>query len=437
VRQLQQGEKDLLGRLVSIQGAEVGLFEVTAVQLEKSIVDANFSIQAAFATTGFHYYEAQPQGEDHKVVVDLALLTSSGLVETKMSMYRPDTKGGDPRLWIYRLTSLCPEVRPGDVIAIVQDGTSCTALNLSDPRASASEDDLTLRDRSASEPAVIAEVKRRSPSRGDIASDLDPAETAQSRFSEVQGLFPAGPTGATGVAVELLDRLRMIASAGPILSERRGDTAVGYAVETALGIKANSSKRPDYKGIEIKSGKSIRGNSNKTLFAKMFDRDMSPVGSYAGLLDKCGYFKEDGLKYLQCSVDGRAPNPQALVLSVDYQDGLLREKWGPLDSAELVAVWELARLQEDLANKHRETFWVEATEVQMPEGRGFAVSKVLHTSTPRLSAFTHLLSDGTVFVDHTIRQKPEGGTRDHGMLFRTKAKHLARLFKVEGEYALI
>ncbi len=394
MRQLHSGERGLLERLVSIQGAEVGLFEVTAVQLEKSIVDANFSIRAAFSATGFHDYEFQAQGENRKVVVDLALLTPNGLVETKMSMYRPDTKEGDPRLWIYRLTSLCPEVRPGEVIAIVQDGASCAALNLSDQ------------------------------------------ETAQSRFSEVQELFQAGPTGATGVAEELLDRLRMIASAGPIFTERRGDTAVGYAIETALGIKANSSKQPDYKGIEIKSGKSIRGNSNKTLFAKMFNRDISPVGSYAGLLDKCGYFKEDGLKYLQCSVDGRTPNPQGLVLSVDYQGGLLREKWGPPDSAELVAVWELARLQEDLANKHRETFWVEASPVQMPGGRGFALSKVLHTSTPRLSAFTHFLSDGTVFVDHTIRQKPEGGTRDHGMLFRTQAKHLARLFKVEGEYAL-
>ena len=54
MRQLQQGEKDLLGKLVSIQGTEVGLFEVTAVQLEKSIVDANFSIRAAFAATWIH-----------------------------------------------------------------------------------------------------------------------------------------------------------------------------------------------------------------------------------------------------------------------------------------------------------------------------------------------------------------------------------------------
>ena len=43
MRQLRQGEKDLLERLVSIQGAEVGLFEVTAWQLEKNIIDANFS----------------------------------------------------------------------------------------------------------------------------------------------------------------------------------------------------------------------------------------------------------------------------------------------------------------------------------------------------------------------------------------------------------
>jgi len=47
------------------------------------------------------------------------------------------------------------------------------------------------------------------------------------------------------------------------------------------------------------------------------------------------------------------------------------------------------------------------------------------------------LTGGMIFVDHTIRQKPEGGTWDHGMLFRTQAKHLDRLFKVEGEYALV
>ena len=169
----------------------------------------------------------------------------------------------------------------------------------------------------------------------------------------------------------------------------------------------------------------------------MFDKEKSPVGSYAGLLERCGYFKDDGLKYLQCSVVGSAANPQGLVLSVDYEEGILNEYWDGPEGTERVAIWELEVLRNALAEKHNETFWVEATEVQTPHGKGFSLKKVLHTSSPRLSAFSLFLSDGTVFVDHTIRQKPEGGTRDHGMLFRTKAKHLDRLFKVEGEYALV
>ena len=51
MRSLREAERDLLLQLTSIDGAEVGLFEVTAVQLEKSIIDANFSIRTAFAAT--------------------------------------------------------------------------------------------------------------------------------------------------------------------------------------------------------------------------------------------------------------------------------------------------------------------------------------------------------------------------------------------------
>ena len=393
MRSLREAERDLLAELASIDGAEVGLFEVTAVQLEKSIVDANFSIRTAFAATGFHDYALQPQG--NKVLAELSLLTALGMVETKISLYRPNTKAGDPRLWIYELDSLCPEARPRDIVAIVQDGDACVALNLSDLVRSGTGTDA------------------------------------------VNPLFRRSTSASSRVATELLKRLREVAATGPVLTSRTGDTAVGFAIETALGIPANSSKDPDYKGIEIKSGRSLRGDKNKTLFARMFDKEKSPVGSYAGLLERCGYFKEDGLKYLQCSVVGSAPNAQGLVLSVDYEEGTLNEYWDGPEGTERVAIWELGVLRDALANKHNETFWVEATEVHTPHGKGFSLKKVLHTSTPRLSAFSLFLSDGTVFVDHTIRQKPEGGTRDHGMLFRIKAKHLARLFKVEGEYALV
>ena len=54
------------------------------------------------------------------------------------------------------------------------------------------------------------------------------------------------------VAFELLAMLRKIASAGPIPSMVDADTSVGRTLETALGIDINSSKQPDYKGIELK-----------------------------------------------------------------------------------------------------------------------------------------------------------------------------------------
>ncbi len=393
MRQLEHTERDLLAQLASIDGAEVGLFEVTAVQLEKSIIDANFSIRTTFAATGFHHYALQPQGD--KVVKELSLLTAKGMVDTRVSLYRPNTKTGDPRLWIYGLDSLCPETRPQDIVAIVQDGDACAALNLSYLVRS--------------------------------GAGIDPVEP----------LFTRNTSAPSGAATALLERLREVAGTGPVLTTKTGDTAVGFAIETALGISANSRKTPDFHGIEIKSGRSLRGDKNKTLFARMFDKEKSPVGSYAGLLERCGYFKDDGLKYLQCSVVGSAANPQGLVLSVDYEEGILNEYWDGPEGTERVAIWELEVLRNALAEKHNETFWIEATEVQTPHGKGFSLKKVLHTSSPRLSAFSLFLSDGTVFVDHTIRQKPEGGTRDHGMLFRTKAKHLDRLFKVEGEYALV
>ena len=57
-------------------------------------------------------------------------------------------------------------------------------------------------------------------------------------------------------AAELASKLTEICSRGFVQTLRAGDTGVGYTLETLLGIAANSSKSPDYKGIEIKSGRS-------------------------------------------------------------------------------------------------------------------------------------------------------------------------------------
>jgi hypothetical protein len=390
IRPAENSERALLLEISQLPGIEVGLFEITSIQLEKAIIDANFSIRHSFLTTGFHDYGSQSQGGDSKVSHPIRVLTREGLVESTISLYRPQTKLGDPRFWISRLGQIHPHMKPGDLVAVVQDGSNCAAVCLSD-------------------------VARTS-----------------SGIREIGDHFGLAPSRASTVAVELLAKLRTLALHGPLPAVRSGDTAVGLSVETALGIKANSRQAPDYKGIELKSGRSLRGDKNKTLLAMVPDWGASPMSSYSELLYQYGYTKDDGLKYLQCSVTGLRPNPQGLSLAIDLSAGRLVESYSTVHASSPILYWDLDNLQQRVAKKHAETFWIEAEEV--PDG--FKLKRVIHTAAPRLSSLAMFLSDGTIFVDHTIRQKASGGTRDHGMLFRIKARDLRQLFTVEGNYLL-
>jgi len=390
MRALSAEERQVLLGISAIAGVEVGLFEVTSTQLKKSIIDANYSIQQAFLRTGYHDYDLQPQGTEHKTSRRVAVKTRDGLEESTLTLYRPPTGSGDPRFWVSLLGQIHPHLRPLDLAAIVQDGNSCLVASLSD--LARSGDDLT----------------------------------------DVKAHFGLAPSRATSVAVELLAKLRALALQGPLPAVRSGDTSVGLSVEAALGITPNPSRTPDYQGIELKSGRSLDGGKNKTLLAMVPDWNMSPVSSYSDLLHTYGYLKEDGLKYLQCSVDGIRPNPQGLSLSVDLTSGHLIETFTSNGMTTPILYWDLEEFASRLAEKHAETFWIEAGSVD----GGFQLNRVVHTTSPRLSSLALFLTDGTIFVDHTIREKADGGTRDHGMLFRIKARDLRQLFIVEGNYDL-
>ncbi|QKQ24306.1 hypothetical protein HUE58_04030 [Candidatus Ruthia endofausta] len=56
-------------------------------------------------------------------------------------------------------------------------------------------------------------------------------------------------------AEELLNKLILVSSKGFIPTVIVGDTDVRMTLETGLGIKANSNKEPNYKGIESKSSR--------------------------------------------------------------------------------------------------------------------------------------------------------------------------------------
>ena len=101
-------------------GNESAFIFLTETGLRKGILDATEIVRRYFSERNFHHYFKQSQGEDAKVVKHCKIVLNSSIVSTKVSLYRPDTKNGDPRLWIYGLKEYAS---PDDVLALVlKDG---------------------------------------------------------------------------------------------------------------------------------------------------------------------------------------------------------------------------------------------------------------------------------------------------------------------------
>ena len=132
---------------------------------------------------------------------------------------------------------------------------------------------------------------------------------------------------------------------GPIPSLLDADTSVGRTLETALNIPINSSKQPDYKGIELKSYRSKKGRSNrKNLFAQVPNWKLSKFKSSAEILDAFGYWREEDFK-LYCTVSSLKPNSQGLKLRLDRDIEWLHENSDRKDIGDFV-VWTLEKLHQ-------------------------------------------------------------------------------------------
>ncbi len=368
-------------------GIEFSVFEPTMTGLRKSILDATQAVSTHFDLEGFHLYDSQGQGPEHKVKKRAFLLSDDKMIKSTVSLYRPVTKSGDPRMWFSKLSQLC---EAGDQIAIVVFQDTLYLINLSKVRLAAS---------------------------------------LSSSTSNITKLLQALSKAELSVAEELLEKLRALAIK-PLPALRSGSTGVGYTIETMLGITANSSKEPDYKGVEIKSG---RGNKTRTtLFAQVPNWDLSPCKKSAEILNKYGYEREDDFK-LYCTVSTQKENSQGLSFIYDESKDELQEWYNKTD---LVAVWSGKLLRQRLKSKHSETFWVHA-ESQLIEGvEHFQLKTVTHTRAPILSQLLPLTQAGVITMDHLIKRNNKGRVTEKGPLFKIDKRNLDLLFPKPDVYNL-
>lgn len=302
------------------------------------------------------------------------------------SLYRPKTKKGDPRIWFYGIKL---HTTADDVWALFVEGGKIYGVNLS----RCSLDDIESNEQTQIAALILDRRRRR-----------------------------------TNAAEELLGRLREIAARGPMEALCKGATAIGRTLEHALGIEMNSSPYPDFKGIEIKAGRtSLTGRDTRpTLFACVPTWSRSRLKSSAAILEEHGYDR-DGTRKLYCTVSTRTPNSQGLQFELLDSDQILREFYNNSSPRE-VCVWELETLHKKLIQKHRETFWVRAASETIAGREHFCLTSVVHTSKPDCRQFDRLLADGTITMDHLIKEVATGGAREKGPLFKITRGRLGELF---------
>ena len=382
--------------------------QITTTGLKKSILDATTPMRTYFKENNIHDYELQSQGPENKVTKKTFILTGGKVIKTTTSLYRPVTKEGDPRLWIYGLKDT---TEADDIHAIIA--------------------------RNPDELYVINLTKINIPR--SCETDIE---------NPIRNLVKGLSDYADIVSEELLYRLLKFKGMW-LDTDLRADTAIGRQVEALLGIQMNASREPDYKGIELKSFRSQRPSIRKNLFCKVPDWDISFLKSGAEIVEKYGYMS-GGVKSYRNTLQCAAPNTQNLRLNMNYPNNLLEIEEDRRIDVDIfkkmadVAVWRLQTLHQCLLTKHHETFWIEVDSRKGDSGQEqFRFNKIEHTRNPNVSQFDILLEQSMITVDlllgrpkvDLVTGKPKKG--GDAVSFKIKKSAAGLLFPQSRLYSFI
>ena len=389
LRQLTDIERQRIKRLTA-ESVDVTLLQPTWTALDKGYMDATAPVRNYLKDTGLHNYDEQGRGaRENGVKIDTFLVSEREQIEAPASLYKPKakpTKDGDPRIWF---SNLHKYAYPDDMLAITEHNGQLFVIN-------------------------VTQVN--------IVDVLD-----EQKSGPLWTLIQTVSSGANAVANELLQKLRLIASGGYVSSVMAGhtSTSIGRTLEDALGIPMNSSREPDYKGIELKSARNK--TSRKQLFSQVPNWKISKFKSMTDILNAFGYPRPGYGDSLNCTVSASGVNPQGLTFKVDDTVGILNEystnpKFGAFAS------WYLSDLRNRLAEKHRETFWIHAESHIIAGHEHFELKSAIHTRNPILPQFDILVEMGDITMDHQMVRSPSGKAYEKGPSFKIKPAAMDLLF---------
>lgn len=373
-------ETALLSEIIKVYPKEYCLIRLTSTMLDKSIIDAGQDIRNLLKENKIlDYSSVIPGGDKHMLN---ALLISDDISPVTISCYRPKTKKGDPRFWIYGLKKL---MRNNEMVYLTTyNGQVC----------------------------VI------------------PLVTEFFNISTIKSFFITTSSSVLDECVELIRAFanQDILSVSPYKSNPKD---IGDTLERELNISPNSSKIADFKDtIELKAKR--KGTKTKdTLFSMVPDWGKSNIQSSPDMILSYGYKSKKYEDFIDLFVTvSNKPNNQNLFLEVDYDSELLIQKHvDPSGEISNTCVWTFDDLKTRLYEKHPETLWLIGKELKKNGQIFFRYESLEHTASPIFSSFLLLISQGIITYDWRGRVKSDRTKyKDKGHCFRLKPSHRNILF---------
>ena len=362
--------------------SEYCIIRMTKTMLDKSIIDASQSIRTILLEEGIVDYSELSQGE--KSIKNVLVLNNNDLEERKVSYYRPETKMGDPRFWVYELKNVA---RVGDLIYFTVFQEKLLVITL---------------------------------------------KGGENFENIIKALFDGGDDES--VLNELLEKIGVIKNKGWVLSANPNDSAdkdVGETLERELNLTINNLRTADYKGaIEIKC-KRLKSKTRSGLFAQVPNWDLSKYSSAVDFLLNYGIASPNHPEYktLYVTVKRDPPNGQGFRFFLDESRECLVQLNVLARPSEEMCVWQYSNLRKRLFEKHPQTLWIVADEKMDAGQTFFRYTSIVLTKRPLFTQFLFLVDKSIITMDWTHRVLPNRTKyNDHGFLFKIGTKDRGKLF---------
>ena len=238
---------------------------------------------------------------------------------------------------------------------------------------------------------------------------------------------------------ELKEKLSDINRMGYVVSLRKGNTGIGYTLETLLGVAENNLRSPDLGNIELKETllgvaennlrysdlgnielKSRRMKSTSLLTMFTFNYSIWKI-EQEELIQQYGYYK-DGRWALYTTVKNK-PNNRGFYVKIEQDSVRLYHEDG------LCAIeWELERLINDLKNKFLNVLLVEAESRKSGGQEEFWYKEAYLLTGIIVEKFLECIKNGTIAIDLRMHINKNGAVRNHGTGFRLHRRYLDSCF---------